>query len=167
MRSKEKEVIELALLGPNKTLKGLFNTGMVGDALKSLGIKTGINYVDKRFLGGKLTSTGLSIGKSLNGKPLSLNATDLIFALGTTGVTTSSSKLVPLAVNFAVVKSAEAFDVIDPPTVGLPEGWTNITARRAVEQAKKELIEQQAIDTIPTVPAMATHATFPAFGGNY
>ena len=93
-------------------------TGIVNDAMLSLGVGTTVNVIDKKALQGKMTAAGVSIGQTLNGKPLCVNVTDLITVMLVVGSPTNWTKksgMIKAAVCFGVKKFAEAFDYIDPP----------------------------------------------------
>lgn len=128
----------MALLGRQKALSGIFTKGFVGDRAVALGVKTIYNWADKRFLNGRLTSMGVSLGQTLNGQPLSINVTDGLLALTLTGIQTSTKGLIDMGANFGVTKAAEAFDIIDPPRVGGTGIGTNVTERRVREQLERE-----------------------------
>lgn len=92
-------------------------TGIVGDAAQGLGIGTIWNVADKKFLGGKLTAMGVSLGQTVNGKPLCLNVTDALTYASVVGLKSPLAKgnLVKGAIAVGIKKVFEAFDYIDPP----------------------------------------------------
>lgn len=102
-----------------KSVQKIFHTGLIADAVQSLGTSTIVNVVDKKALQGKLTSAGVAIGQTINGKALTLNATDAIVLMATVGAPGNWLKkngLMKAGITLAVKKVAEAFDYIDPPT---------------------------------------------------
>lgn len=101
-------------------------TGYLNDAFMGLGVGTTVNVIDKKLLQGKMTAAGLSIGQTLNGKPLCLNVTDLVtgmLVVGSPKNITKKSGLIRVAITLAAKKIGEAFDYIDPP-INLPSGQT-------------------------------------------
>ena len=92
-------------------------SGIVGDAAQGLGIGTIWNVADKRLLSGRLTAMGVSIGQTLNGKPLCLNVTDALTYASVVGLKSPLAKgnLIKGAVAVGIKKVFEAFDYIDPP----------------------------------------------------
>lgn len=113
----------------------LFHKGLVGDAVQSLGVSTIVNVVDKKALGGRLTTAGVNIGQTLNGKALSLNATDaitLMAVVGSPGNWMKKNGMLKAAITLGVKKFAEAFDYIDPPTplAAADPNATNVTLAR-------------------------------------
>lgn len=150
----------MALLGKSKFLSGLFDKGMVADVVKGVGIGTLINVIDKKALGKRLTTAKVSIGQTLNGKPLDLNGTDVLTALATTGISFTGSKLMTMGITLGSKKVFEAFDYIDPPQIGGTGIGTNVTERRMREQMQAQM------NTI-LAQQQTTHSTVPVstFGG--
>lgn len=90
-------------------------SGIISDAVQGLGVGTIVNVIDKKALQGKLTAAGVSIGQTLNGKPLCLNVTDVITYMLIAGTSFKKGALMKGGISIAVKKFAEAFDYIDPP----------------------------------------------------
>lgn len=92
--------------------------GPLAKPIKGLGTGTLVNIADKKFLGGRLTAIGVPLGKTLNGKPLNINATDVLtYFITTGGLKVSKKDLISGIVTVGVKKVGEAFDWIDPPLV--------------------------------------------------
>lgn len=90
--------------------------GPLAKPIKGLGTGTLVNIADKKFLGGRLTAIGVPLGKTLNGKPLNINATDVLtYFITTGGLKVSKKDLISGIVTVGVKKVGEAFDWIDPP----------------------------------------------------
>ena len=102
------------------------HTGLVNDAMLGLGVGTSVNVLDKRLLQGKMTAAGVSIGQTINAKPLCFNVTDLVTAMIVVGSPTNWMKtkgLMRAGVTIGIKKLFEAFDYIDPP-IALRQGTT-------------------------------------------
>lgn len=109
------------------SLKKLTNIdgGIIGNVVDGLGVGTLINVADKKFLGGKLTTTGFPLGgRTINGKPLTLNITDAATAFVVTKGKFSTKYIVPIIAAVGVKKYFEAYDYIDPYQ---PPGVSNAT----------------------------------------
>ena len=101
----------MALLGKSKTLSNLFNTGILGDVTEGLGIGGFINFVDERT-GGHLKGINVPLGRTVNGQPLSLNLTDGVQVLATTGLHLGGNNMMRFLVTFGAKKLGEAFGII-------------------------------------------------------
>lgn len=99
------------MLGRSKTLSNIFQKGIVNDITEGLGVGGIINFADDRT-GGHLKSKGISLGRTINGQPLSLNLTDLVMALATTGIHLKGSSLMTFATVLISKKAGEAFGII-------------------------------------------------------
>jgi hypothetical protein len=103
--------------------------GPLAKGVTGLGVGTLANVADKKFLGGTLTRYGISLGKNVNGKPLTLNATDLLTYYATTGGFKFSKKdLVSGAMVIGAKKIGELYDWIDPPMLGIPSRIASLNA---------------------------------------
>lgn len=119
--------------------------GPVGDILRStrdgLGAGTIANIFDKKVLKGKLTSSGIGLGQSINGKPVTLNGTDVVTLLITNGLKVpTKGSIISTGITLAIKKWAEAFDYIDPPQT-LPTSdprATNVTLARMQRDGRAE-----------------------------
>ena len=112
------------------------HTGIVNDAMLGVGVGTTVNVIDKKLLQGKMTAAGISIGQTLNAKPLCINVTDLVTLMLVVGSPTNWTKksgLIRAGVTFATKKVFEAFDYIDPPSSSNAAGTstTNIVYSRS------------------------------------
>lgn len=115
-----------SLLGIGKKGKLVDTTqGYIGNAVQGLGIGTVWNVADKKFFNGKMTAMGVSIGQTLNAKPLCLNVTDALTYASVVGLSLKfdTKHLIAGAIAVGVKKVFEAFDYIDPP-VNTPSGQT-------------------------------------------
>lgn len=91
-----------------------FESGTLKNVAVGLAVSTYVNVLDKTVLKGKLTSIGFNTGKTLNGKPLTFNATDAL-ALGlTTGISLGGKSLMPTVITLAQKKYFESKAWIDP-----------------------------------------------------
>lgn len=101
----------MALLGKSKTLSNLFDKGPLGDVTEGLGIGGLINFVDDRT-GGHFKGIGLSLGRTVNGQPLTLNLTDVVLLLTKTGINFRGANLAKMFITLASKKGGEAFGII-------------------------------------------------------
>ena len=140
------------LKGLNKPL--IDAKGPVGMISKSvvfgLGGGAAADIFDKQATKGALTRAGIPLGKTLNGKPLTLNATDAAALVLVNGIKIPTVKtVIPMVIVLGIKKWAESKDLIDPYEA-LPAGHpdaTNVTNARNREKQ-------------PAIPEYQ-------FGGNY
>lgn len=92
------------------------NKGLLGDAVKGIGAGTLVNVADKKFLGGRVTRLGIPLGRSINGKALTLNATDVLTYFVVSGGLKVDKKHIGTGLaTVGAKKIAELYDWIDPP----------------------------------------------------
>ena len=110
------------------------NKGLLGNAVRGIGVGTLANVADKKFLGGRLTAAGISLGQNINGKPVTLNATDALtwFAVSGFKLKVNTKELITIFSTLGAKKYFELMDYIDPPTPMASENpnATNVTMAR-------------------------------------
>lgn len=141
----------MALLKRQKALTSIFSQGPVHYGVLGIGVGTLINVADKKFLAGRLTAAGLSLGRTLNGKPLTLNVTDAATLMSTTGLDLKPRGLMTGGIVLGVKKVFEAFDYIDPPTPMLSGNTTNVTERRMKEMAENNVKREPPVQVVRVI----------------
>ena len=108
--------------------------GPVGQILKGIvygaGGGTAANIFDKKLTQGKISAAGIQLGKTLNGKPLTLNGTDVVALAITNGIKMPTrGSAIAMAVTLGIKKYFEAYDYIDPyePMDQNDKNATNVT----------------------------------------
>lgn len=124
------------MLGKNKMLSNIFDKGVGADFVRGAGVGVFVNIFDKKVAKGAITKAGISLGKSLNGQPVTLNGTDIITALATTGLNFGGKNLMTMIAVIGSKKILESYNYIDPPMEGIPDGETNVSMRVKKEQAE-------------------------------
>lgn len=110
---------------PKKLLN--VSSGPASNVVKGLGVGTIANVIDKKFTGGMLTRYGIGFGQSINGKPLTVNVTDIVTYYATTGGLKFSKKdLITGGIAIAAKKIGEAYDYIDPPFFAVPSSISSM-----------------------------------------
>lgn len=125
--------------------------GLVGNAVKGIGVGTLANVADKKLLQGKLTAAGISLGQNINGKPVTLNLTDALtwFVISGMKLKLSTKELITIVSTIGIKKVFEAYDYIDPPQpLNLQDPRaTNVTHGRQARESN-----QMPANTAPYAP---------------